>query len=118
MAQRYWAGRNPVGGRLEQFGRSITIVGVVENAVTTDLRGQPAPFVYLAFDQWLTGKWSIALDPAHLFVRTPFLVGVNPLDPLTFAAVTILLSTIALIASYLPARRAARMEPTTALRDE
>jgi ABC-type antimicrobial peptide transport system permease subunit len=47
-----------------------------------------------------------------------FLVGISPFDPLTFAAVAILLTTIALAASYLPARRAAGMDPVTALREE
>jgi predicted permease len=70
MAKKYWPGRSAIGGRLEQFGRWVTVVGIVENAVTTDLRGQPVPFAYLAFDQSLTGKESVALDPVHLFVKT------------------------------------------------
>jgi putative ABC transport system permease protein len=69
MARKYWSGR-AIGGRFEQFNRWVTVVGIVENAVTTDLRGDPVPFAYLAFDQSLSGKQSIALDPAHLFVRT------------------------------------------------
>ncbi len=47
-----------------------------------------------------------------------FLFGVGPLDPPTFGAVILLLSTITLAASYLPARRAARIRPTEALRND
>lgn len=46
------------------------------------------------------------------------LFGVTPYDVPTYASVLVLLGTIAAIASYLPARRAARIEPLTALRQE
>ncbi|MGH7483624.1 MAG: FtsX-like permease family protein, partial [Longimicrobiales bacterium] len=46
------------------------------------------------------------------------LFGVSAADPLTFAVVTATLIVTALAASYLPARRAARVEPMTALRHE
>ena len=46
------------------------------------------------------------------------LFGVSPIDPVTFASVSVTLAAIALLASYLPARRAAGMDPTEALRWE
>jgi putative ABC transport system permease protein len=46
------------------------------------------------------------------------LYGVNRLDPATFAAVAALLLAVAMLASYLPARRATRVDPIRALRAE
>lgn len=46
---------------------------------------------------------------AHLF-------GVGPMDPLTYAAVALGLTAVALLASYLPARRASRVDPVVTLR--
>jgi putative ABC transport system permease protein len=51
-------------------------------------------------------------------VVASFIYGIAAYDPLTFAAVAALLATVALLASIIPAFRAARIEPTRALRDE
>jgi putative ABC transport system permease protein len=45
-----------------------------------------------------------------------FIFGISAHDPLTFVLVPIVLAGIALAASYLPARRASRINPTDALR--
>jgi ABC-type antimicrobial peptide transport system permease subunit len=68
---------------------------------------------------WLTGiGTAIGLALAALSSRfaAAFIFGISAHDPLTFVLVPIVLGGIALLATYLPARRAARINPTDALR--
>lgn len=51
-------------------------------------------------------------------VTSTLLFGLKPNDPLTIGLATLLLITVSAFAGYLPARRAARVDPMTALRDE
>jgi putative ABC transport system permease protein len=50
-------------------------------------------------------------------VVSTFLVGVSAIDPITFAGVPALLFGLAIVASFVPARRAGRVDPNVALRD-
>ena len=63
---------------------------------------------------------AIGLVAAFLLTRVlaSMLVEVKPTDPVTFIAVAILFLVIAFMASWLPALRAAGLDPTTALRQE
>ena len=62
----------------------------------------------------------IGLGAAAALMRLmkTLLFGISPLDPLTFLAVPLILATAAALASYLPARRAAGIDPVEALRAE
>ncbi len=62
----------------------------------------------------------IGLGAAAALMRLmkSLLFGISPLDPLTFVTVPIILATAAVLASYLPARRAAGVDPVETLRAE
>jgi putative ABC transport system permease protein len=51
-------------------------------------------------------------------LMTALLYGVDPVDPVTFLVVPTGLMIVVLMASYLPARRAAKVDPINALRQE
>lgn len=57
-----------------------------------------------------------ALAARRVMVRLLF--GVSATDPVTFVAITLLLATVAFVASWIPARRAVAMDATTSLRAE
>lgn len=60
----------------------------------------------------LAGAWAMTRLISGLLFE------VNATDPATFAAVTLLLLAIALLACWIPARRAAKVDPMIALRCE
>ena len=121
-----------VFGGLALLLASIGLYGVASYAVTQRTReigvrmalgAQPSSVLGLVLGHGmvLVGiGLAIGLAAAYAaagFMRSLVLV-VNPHDPATFAITAALLGTVALIASYIPARRATRIDPLIALRTD
>jgi putative ABC transport system permease protein len=94
-----------------------------EVGVRMALGARPDDVVRLILKQGLTltliGVASGVLGAlAAARVMSGLLYGVTATDPATFVAISLLLAIVAMLACYLPARRAARVEPIAALRCE
>lgn len=68
-----------------------------------------------SFEAIAAYRWA---DGSLMQLMSSMLFGVRPTDPITFSAVAALLCAIALLSCYLPARRAAKVDPMVALRYE
>lgn len=91
----------------------------IRMAVGASVRGVIRLFVWQAVRMVLLGG-ALGLGAALLLTRflQSLLYEVQPTDPLTFGGVVVILVAAALLASYLPARRAANVDPVLALRHE
>jgi putative ABC transport system permease protein len=77
--------------------------------------------LFLRHGLWLTSIGiAIGIGIALMLTRVmaAFLFGVGPMDPITYAAVSAVLAGMTLVATYLPAYRASRVDPVLALRAE
>ena len=75
--------------------------------------------LFLRHGLWLAGAGiglGIAVALALTRAMSALLFGVSATDPVTYVAVAVSLATVALLATYLPARRASRTDPIVALR--
>jgi len=100
-----------VSQRTQEFGVRMALGAQVGDVVRQVLR-QGLALVALGTAIGL----ALALAVTHLLAG--FLYGVSPFDLLTFVAVPLVLGAVALLACWLPARRAARVDPMVALRCE
>jgi predicted permease len=97
--------------RRPEFGVRMALGATGGDIVRLTVRQSVAPVVL-----GLAGGVAAAVAASRVLAST--LRGVGPRDPLTFAAVVFVLACAAALASYLPARRAARVSPSEALRND
>jgi putative ABC transport system permease protein len=100
-----------VSRRTREIGVRVAL-GARSRDVLTMVLGQGLRTVLIGIAVGLAGSFAITRTLQSL------LFGVTATDPVTFAAVILLLVTIALLACYIPARRAAKVDPMVALRYE
>jgi predicted permease len=100
-----------VGQRTQEIGIRMAL-GASAGDVQARIVGQT---MKLALAGMLIG---IAVSFALARMMRGLLFGVTPADPVTFAAMLAVLGAVALVAGYLPARRASRIDPLQALRVE
>ncbi len=97
--------------RRHEFGVRLA-VGAAPSQVLRLVLGQGLRLILMGVGMGLLGAVALARSLAAL------LHGVRPTDPWTLAIVSLLLAAVALAACWLPARRAAKMDPLIALRYE
>jgi putative ABC transport system permease protein len=98
-----------VAQRISEFGVRIALGASRADILGIVLR-QAAVLIAIGLGLGLSGAYLLSRALTTLLFEIP------PHDPATFAAVAALLTTVALVSSYLPARRAAAVEPIEALR--
>jgi putative ABC transport system permease protein len=103
------AGR--VAHRTQEFGVRIAL-GADRGAILRDVLGRA---VRVAASGIISGGLLTALAAQEL---STLLLDVSPFDPLTYLVVSMLLVGVCLFASFIPARRATRVDPIVALRAE
>jgi len=100
-----------VSQRVHEIGIRVTLGATVENIVGLFVRqGMRLVTIGLALGGFGALVSSILLSK--------FMVGALPFNPLDFGAVALLIAIVALFACWLPARRAAKIDPIIALRAE
>jgi len=100
-----------VSQRTREIGIRMAL-GAQRGDVLLQVMQQGLRLTVLGVATGLLGSFALTRVMSHL------LFGVTPRDPVTFAGVALLLMAVALFACWLPARRAARVDPMVALRAE
>lgn len=100
-----------VSRRTHEFGIRMAL-----GAHQADVLGLVAKLALKLTGIGITIGIALALGLTRLI--STFLFGVKPTDPLTYVAVAVAVVSVALLACYIPARRATKVDPLVALRYE
>jgi putative ABC transport system permease protein len=100
-----------VNQRIHEIGIRMAL-GQSQSSVLQMVVGQALRFGLLGIIAGSAGALALTR------LMTTMLFGVNAADPTTFAGVALILVTVTLVASFLPAHRATRVDPMIALRYE
>jgi putative ABC transport system permease protein len=100
-----------VSQRTHEFGIRMAL-GAERRDILKLVVGQGSRLVLIGVGMGILGALALTRFMSSL------LFGVRPDDPLIFLTVTLLLIVVALLASYIPARRATEVDPLVALRYE
>jgi hypothetical protein len=99
------------GQRAQEFGIRLAMGAGRQEVMGLVLR-QGVRLVVIALSIGLVASWALST------LVSGFVFDIEPTDPLTFAAMSAILGGTALLACWLPARRAARIDPVEAMRRE
>jgi predicted permease len=98
-----------VAQRTQEIGIRMAL-GATAGSLQAGILGQTLKLAAIGMVVGTIASWALARTLATL------LFGVTSTDPVTFAGMLLLLTAVAALAGYLPARRASRIDPITALR--
>jgi putative ABC transport system permease protein len=107
----YGVTASSVSQRTREFGVRMAL-GANRASVIGTVLSEPIKLVSAGLLIGLAGTWASGRIIGRL------LYGVDAMDPLTIGAVVVVLLLVAVVASYLPARRATRVDPIVALRSD
>jgi predicted permease len=100
-----------VSRRTQEIGVRMAL-GAPASAVLREVVGQGLALAGIGVAVGLVGAWAVSR------VLTSLLFGVSPTDPATYVGTSLALVLVAVLASWIPARRAALVDPVEALRAE